>query len=95
MKRPFSSIIALLLCLTVHGQQKDTVVVASHARGDDGENSHISGSLNLINILNQSGANGTISAADLMTDTSLLHHYLMSGSYIRPFTMELSLRLEF
>lgn len=58
-------------------------------------NQHISASLNLINILNQSGANGTIAAADLMTDTSLLNHYLMSGSYIRPFTMELSLRLAF
>ena len=45
MKRPFSSIIALLLCLTVHGQQKDTVVAASHARGDYGENAIMSGNV--------------------------------------------------
>jgi len=58
-------------------------------------NKHISASLNLINILNQTGANGTIAAADRMTDTSQLKHYLMAGSYIRPFTLEVSLRLSF
>ncbi len=58
-------------------------------------NSHLSTSLNVINILNQSGAKGAIAAADLMTDVSILKHYLMSGSYIRPFTVELSLRYAF
>jgi len=56
---------------------------------------HVSASLNVVNILNQSGAKGTINAADLMTDTSALKHYLMAGSYIRPFTLEASVRLSF
>lgn len=56
---------------------------------------HLSASLNVINILNQSGAKGTINAADLITDTSILKHYLMSGSYIRPFTVEASVRVSF
>lgn len=58
-------------------------------------NKHISASLNVINILNQTGANGSIAAADLMTDVSQLKHYLMAGSYIRPFTVEASLRFSF
>lgn len=58
-------------------------------------NEHVSASFNVVNILNQTGANGSIAAADLMNDTSILKHYLMSGSYIRPFTMELSIRVSF
>ncbi|MDO4185373.1 MAG: hypothetical protein Q4D30_02635 [Bacteroidales bacterium] len=50
----------------------------------------------MVNILNQKGASGNIGAADLATDVAAYqHHYLMAGSYIRPFTMELSASLKF
>ena len=59
-------------------------------------NDHLSFSLNLVNILNQKGASGNIGAADLATDVSQYqHHHLMSGGFIRPFTMELSASLKF
>ncbi|MCF0189713.1 MAG: hypothetical protein HUJ96_00480 [Marinilabiliaceae bacterium] len=50
-------------------------------------------SLNVINILNQKGASGAISAADLIEETSGYHNYQMAGTFIRPFTVELSLKL--
>ena len=54
-------------------------------------NKHVAFSLNVINILNQKGASGSIAAADLATDVSgYQNHYLMSGTYIRPFTIELT-----
>ena len=56
---------------------------------------HVTLLLNLVNILNQRGASGSVAAADLMTDTSALRHILISGSCIRPFTTELTLRLTF
>ncbi len=56
-------------------------------------NDHVTLLLNLVNILNQRGASGSVSAADLMTDTSALKHILISGSCIRPFTVELTLKL--
>ena len=53
-------------------------------------------SLNVINILNQKGASGSIAAADLLTDVgSYQHHYLMSGQYIRPFSVELVTSINF
>lgn len=59
-------------------------------------NKHLSLSLNVINILNQKGASGNIPAADLATDVSAYQqHYLMSGTYIRPFTMEMTASLKF
>ena len=59
-------------------------------------NDHLSFSLNLVNILNQKGASGNIGAADLATDVSKYqHHHLMSGGYIRPFTMELGASIKF
>ena len=59
-------------------------------------NKHVSFSLNVINILNQKGASGSIPAADLATDTSAYQqHYLMSGTYIRPFTVELTTSVKF
>lgn len=59
-------------------------------------NSHLSLQLNVINILNQKGASGSIAAADLATDVSdYRHHYLMSGTYIRPFSMELTAAFKF
>ncbi|MBR4380295.1 MAG: 2,6-beta-D-fructofuranosidase [Bacteroidaceae bacterium] len=59
-------------------------------------NKRLSLSLNVINILNQKGASGNIPAADLATDVSAYQqHYLMSGTYIRPFTMEMTASLKF
>lgn len=46
-------------------------------------------SLNLVNLLNQKGANGNISSADLVEDASGYVDYVMAGTFIRPFTMEL------
>lgn len=56
---------------------------------------HVTLLLNLVNILNQRGASGSVAAADLMTDTSALRHILIAGSCIRPFTTELTLRVSF
>ncbi len=59
-------------------------------------NDHLSLQLNVINILNQKGASGSIAAADLATDVDAYrHHYLMSGTYIRPFSMELTAAFKF
>lgn len=51
--------------------------------------------LNVVNIFNQSGATGSISAADLVEDTTPYKNYLMSGSYIRPFEVSLSTTINF
>lgn len=58
-------------------------------------NKNVSFSLNLVNLFNQKGASGSISSADLVEDTSAYHNYLMSGSYIRPFTVEFGTRINF
>jgi len=58
-------------------------------------NSKVNFALNVVNIFNQSGATGSISAADLVTDTSSYKNYLMSGSYIRPFEVSLSTTINF
>ena len=46
--------------------------------------------LNLVNLLFQNGAKGSIDIADTITDPDALKNLVMSGSYIRPFTAELS-----
>lgn len=51
--------------------------------------------LNVINILNQKGASGDIGPADLITDTSEYQNYVMSGTFIRPFTVELGVNVKF
>lgn len=52
-------------------------------------------SANFINILNAKGASGSISSADLIEDASSYKNYLMAGTYIRPFTVEFSTRINF
>ena len=47
-------------------------------------------SLSAVNLLNQSGASGSISAANTITDANKLRGYLTAGSFIRPFTVSLS-----
>ena len=51
--------------------------------------------VNVINLLNQKGASGLISAADLVEDASAYKNYLMSGTFIRPFTIEFGVKLDF
>lgn len=58
-------------------------------------NKHINFALNVVNIFNQTGASGSISSADLITDTSAYKDYPMAGSYIRPFEVSLSTTIRF
>lgn len=51
--------------------------------------------LNIVNLFNQKGASGTISSADLVEDASAYHDYLMAGTFIRPFTIELGATVKF
>lgn len=52
-------------------------------------------SLNFTNILFQNGVKGTLDIADTIEDPSLLTGYLMAGSYIRPFEIQLSYTYHF
>jgi len=52
-------------------------------------------SVNVINVLFQDGAKGTIDIADTITDSSALDGYVMSGTYIRPFTVDFMLTYSF
>lgn len=58
-------------------------------------NNHVNFGLQFVNLFNQKGASGSIASADLVTETSQFDHYLMSGSYIRPFTVELATHINF
>lgn len=58
-------------------------------------NKYLTLNANVVNILNQSGAQGSISAADLVEDASQYRNYLMAGSFIRPFTLELEAKIVF
>lgn len=52
-------------------------------------------SVNVINLLNQKGASGLISSADLVEDASSYKNFLMAGTFIRPFTIEFGVKLDF
>ena len=58
-------------------------------------NRYLSFSANVVNILNQKGASGSIPAADLITDPSNYKDYVMAGTFIRPFTFEFTTKLSF
>ena len=51
----------------------------------------------VVNFLNQKGVKGTISGSELITKDEAGQYagYLMSGSYLRPFTVEFSASLKF
>ena len=51
--------------------------------------------LSVTNLLNQSGANGSIAAANTITDISMLQGYYTAGTFIRPFTVSLSATYKF
>lgn len=58
-------------------------------------NKHVSFSVNVVNFLNQTGARAGMQEASLATDVTPFRNYLTSGSYIRPFTVEFSTKLQF
>lgn len=58
-------------------------------------NKYLTFNVNLVNFLNQTGAQGTIPGSDLITDGSRYAGTLMAGNYIRPFTVEIGAKLNF
>ena len=51
--------------------------------------------LNVVNVLMDMGAKGSIDIADTIEDAALLQGLVMAGSYIRPFTVDLSYTFSF
>lgn len=60
-------------------------------------NKKLSLGVDVVNIFNVTGAKGTINGTELVTkaDASNYKGYIMSGSYLRPFTVEFSASLRF
>lgn len=58
-------------------------------------NSHHKLSLDAVNLLCQNGAKGSMDVADTIDDASLLNNRLMSGTYIRPFCVNLGYTFNF
>lgn len=60
-------------------------------------NKHLALGVDVVNIFNVSGAKGTINGTELVTkeDAKKYAGYIMSGSYLRPFTVEFSATLKF
>ena len=51
--------------------------------------------VNVVNFLNQRGAQGTIPGSEFITDGSQYAGTIMAGNYIRPFTVEFGAKLNF
>ncbi|MEN9917779.1 MAG: hypothetical protein RL662_215 [Bacteroidota bacterium] len=62
-------------------------------------NKHLDFNLTVVNVLNQRGAQGSISGADLLeekdVDEFLKNNNVFSGTYIRPFTLEVGMKFRF
>lgn len=58
-------------------------------------NKNLSLNANVVNLFNQSGAQGTIPGSELITDGSAYAGTLMAGNYIRPFTVEIGAKINF
>ncbi|EAQ49100.1 hypothetical protein MED217_06841 [Leeuwenhoekiella blandensis MED217] len=58
-------------------------------------NEHISLGATVVNFLNQRGAKGTINGAELITEPDPYYGRLLTGSYIRPFTVQASVTINF
>ena len=58
-------------------------------------NKTLSLNANVVNLFNQSGAQGTIPGSELITDGSAYAGTLMAGNYIRPFTIEIGAKVNF
>lgn len=51
----------------------------------------------MVNFLNQTGAKGSIAGAELITkdEAKDIKNQIMTGSYLRPFTIEVNASLKF
>ncbi len=58
-------------------------------------NKYFTFNVNVVNFLNQTGAQGTIPGSELITDGSQYAGSLMAGNYIRPFTVEFGAKITF
>lgn len=58
-------------------------------------NNAVSFSLNIVNLLNQTGAQGTISGGNTIMDGSKYYDKVLSGTYIKPFTVEFKTQVKF
>ncbi len=58
-------------------------------------NKYFTLNVNVVNFLNQTGAQGTIPGSELITDGSRYAGSLMAGNYIRPFTVEFGAKINF
>ncbi len=58
-------------------------------------NKNISAAVTVVNLLNERGAQGTISGAELITDPSEYYGQVLTGTYIRPFTVEFGMNFNF
>lgn len=58
-------------------------------------NKHINFSVNVVNLLNQTGAQGRISGTNTATDPTPYYNTAVAGTYIRPFTVEFKTQIKF
>ena len=58
-------------------------------------NKHINFSLNVVNLLNQTGAQGRISGTNTAIDPTPYYDKPVAGTYIRPFTVEFKTQIKF
>ena len=60
-------------------------------------NKHLDLGVTVVNFLNQKGVKGTISGSELITKEEAGQYagYYMSGSYLRPFTVEFNASIKF
>lgn len=58
-------------------------------------NKNVNFSINAVNLLNQAGAQGSVSGGNTITDGSVLYNTPIAGSYIRPFTIEFKTNVKF
>lgn len=58
-------------------------------------NKHINFSVNVVNLLNQTGAQGRISGTNTAIDPTPYYNTPVAGTYIRPFTVEFKTQIKF
>lgn len=58
-------------------------------------NKHVNFSINAVNLLNQSGAQGNIAGSNTMLDGADYYDKPLTGTYIRPFTIEFKTNVRF
>lgn len=58
-------------------------------------NKHIKFSVNVVNLLNQTGAQGRISGTNTAIDPTPYYNKAVAGTYIRPFTVEFKTQIKF